>query len=308
VDHLDHYQGLDEIIEAVMEFINNQPAHGKTVINLDDPGIKRLLERLPEAQKQRCVSFSLHHPDADYRIINPNLQITSSQFELLYQGNSLGYFELGIPGIHNIYNALSALACSHMLGFDIEKVGQSLKAYRGVKRRFQLIGKLSDDVQIIDDYGHHPSEILATLSTAKLQDRPITAIFQPHRYSRTQAFLKEFAQAFGDADRVIFTDIYAASENPADFEVTIEQLVNKTREFYPEKTVLYFSSFSEIKQYMLQNLLSRELILTIGAGTITDLSRLLVYSDPVASEKKKIRKEQKPLYAALGLSPQPQTV
>lgn len=314
VDHLDHYQGLDEIIEAVLEFINNQPAHGKTIINLDDPGIQLLLDRLPEAQKKRCVSFSLHNPDADYQAINPNLQITSSHFELLYKGQSLGHFELGIPGIHNIYNALSALACSHMLGFDLHKVKASLKAYRGVKRRFQLIGELSGDVKVIDDYGHHPSEILATLSTAKLQNRSITAIFQPHRYSRTQAFLNEFASAFGDAERVIFTDIYAASENPADFTVTIQQLVEKTRQTYPKKTVLYFSSFEEIKTYLLDNLLPREVILTIGAGTITDLSRLLVESgqpagsETAGSEKKKISKEHTSVYASLGLNAQPQIV
>lgn len=307
VDHLDHYQGLDEIIEAVMEFIQHQPVHGKTIVNLDDPGIELLLERLPEAQKQRCISFSLHNPNVDYRAINPDLSVTGSHFDVLYKGQLLDHFEIGIPGFHNIYNALSTIACSHLLGFDLPKVSASLKAYRGVKRRFQLIGELPGDVKVIDDYGHHPSEIRATLSTAKLQNRPITAIFQPHRYSRTQALLQDFAEAFDQADRIILTDIYAASENPADFQVDIQQLVNQTRLANPDKTVLYLVSFEEICTYLLDHLLPREVILTIGAGNITDLSRLLV-DHGSEEQKKKFREEEVRIYAALGIGAQPQIV
>lgn len=300
VDHLDHYQGLDEIIEAVQEFIGQQPADGKTIVNQDDPGILLLLERLAPERLANCISFGLHADTVDYRALNPQLLTTGSSFEVNFRGTDLGRFELGIPGFHNIYNALSTIAISHHLGFDMAKVGQSLKSYRGVKRRFQLIGELPGDIKVIDDYGHHPSEIRATLSTAKLQNRTITAVFQPHRYSRTQALLLDFSQAFELADRIIFTDIYAASEDPADFEVDIQQLVQLTQQMNPGKEVLYFATLEEIRLYLLQNLIPRELILAIGAGNITELPRMLVGKSRSGSSK--AEQEGKIVYAPLGLS------
>lgn len=298
VDHLDHYHGLDEIIEAVCEFVSKQPVHGKTIVNYDDPGVQLFISRLPEARQANCIGFALHSETAAYRAVNPQLSIGGSSFEVLYQGQSIGRFELGIPGFHNIYNALSTIAVSHTLGFDIAKVAESLKAYRGVKRRFQLIGELANDIKVIDDYAHHPSEIRATLSTAKLQSRPITAVFQPHRYSRTQALLADFASSFELADRVILTDIYAASENPADFQVDIQTLVQQTQVQNPNKLVLYFASFEEIRQYLLQNLIPGEMILTIGAGNITDLPRLLLDK----TRPQKAEQEKKIVYAALSLN------
>lgn len=308
VDHLDHYQGLDEIIEAVLEFISNQPAHGKIIINTDDAGNKLLLDRLPQARQAGVITFGLHDEGADYRAVDPQLSINGSSFEVEFKGTSIGRFEIGIPGVHNIYNALSTIACAHSLDFDLAKVASSLRSYRGVKRRFQLIGELPGDVKVIDDYGHHPSEIRATLSTAKLQNRPITAVFQPHRYSRTQALLSDFAQSFELADRIILTQIYAASENPEDFQVDIHTLVEETRQANPGKQVLYFERIDEIRAYLLSNLIPRELILTIGAGNITELSRLLVGKPRKADAKTEAKaeseaKEAKIVYAPLPISP-----
>ncbi|MEZ0369831.1 MAG: UDP-N-acetylmuramate--L-alanine ligase [Candidatus Sericytochromatia bacterium] len=308
VDHLDHYQGLDEIIEAVLEFISNQPENGKIMINIDDPGNRLLIDRLPVERRANLVSFGLHATDADYRGINPQLSITGSSFEVEHQGVSIGRFELGIPGFHNIYNALTTITCAHVLNFNLAQVAESLKSYRGVKRRFQLIGELPGDVKVIDDYGHHPSEIRATLSTAKLQNRPITAVFQPHRYSRTQALLGDFAKSFELADRIILTQIYAASENPEDFQVDIQQLVELTRQENPDKSVLYFEKIEDIRTFLLQNLIPRELILTIGAGNITELSRLLVGKSRAAKAEHEARPETKSetkiVYAPVsGLSP-----
>lgn len=307
VDHLDHYQGLDEIIEAVLEFISNQPPHGKIIINIDDAGNRLLIERLPAERRANLITFGLHAEDADYRGVNPQLSITGSSFQVEYKGQSIGRFEIGIPGFHNIYNALSTIACAHTLDFALERVASSLRSYRGVKRRFQLIGELPGDVKVIDDYGHHPSEIRATLSTAKLQNRPITAVFQPHRYSRTQALLSDFAKSFELADRIILTDIYAASENPADFEVDIQQLVELTQQENPDKQVMYFAKIEDISAYLLQNLIPRELILTIGAGNITELSRLLVgkrKSESRAEKNDAEKQETKIVYAPVtGISP-----
>lgn len=297
VDHLDHYKGLDEIIEAVAEFISHQPANGRMVVNADDPGIQLLLQHLPEARLQRCVSFGLDNEKADYRVINADLRENGSRFEVLYQGNSLGHFELKIPGTHNIYNALAALSCSHALGLDLKATRTALAGYQGVKRRFQLVGNLGN-IAVVDDYAHHPSEIQATLKTARLQNRPLTIVFQPHRYSRTQAFLHEFADSFGLADRIILTDIYAASEKPEDFQVDIQDLVEATHKAHPGKEVLYFSTLPEVKTYLLNHLKRKEMILTVGAGTITELAYDLVGKLPPKSPDPTGKSnEQKIVYA-----------
>jgi len=312
VDHLDHYKGLDEIIEAVLEFLHNQPEHGKTFVNLDDPGIQLLMSRLPETKRQQCITFALHDPTAQYRALQPELGTSGSTFEFSQlnattgESESLGQFQVGIPGTHNIYNALSTLACAHHLGLDLAGVQQSLQHYAGVKRRFQEIGILDDDVKVLDDYAHHPSEIRATLSTAKLQNRSITAVFQPHRYSRTQALLQDFAESFELADRIILTDIYAASENPLDFDVDIQQLVQSTRQAHPQKPVLYFQSLEEIRDYLWSHLEPHELILTLGAGNITELSRMLVGKSLAPNPK--TEQENKIVYAPLKLSAQRQVV
>ncbi|MBF2054390.1 MAG: UDP-N-acetylmuramate--L-alanine ligase [Candidatus Sericytochromatia bacterium] len=308
VDHLDHYKGLDEIIEAVMEFLNNQPPAARIFVNLDDAGVQALLAALPEHKRAQCISFALKHPDADYRLsAPPELLTRGSRFSIAYQGQSLGNFEIGIPGLHNIANALGALACSHYLGLDLNQLAQTLKAYQGVKRRFQHIGDLPGGVSVIDDYGHHPSEIKATLTTARLQQRPVTAVFQPHRYSRTAALLHDFAASFEQADRIILTDIYAASENPADFVIDIHDLVSQTRALNPDKTVLYFPDLECISQYLLANLHEQELILTIGAGNITELSGLLLAGKPAAPNSK-TEQENNIVYAPIQRGPQRQVV
>lgn len=308
VDHLDHYNGLDEIIEAVVQFLHNQPPEARIFVNLDDSGVQKLLQQLPTHKRQQCISFALQHPDADYRLSSEAELLTQgSRFSVQYQNQALGDFEIGIPGLHNISNALSALACSHYLGLDLNQVARTLKAYQGVKRRFQQIGELPGGVTVIDDYGHHPSEIRATLTTARLQKRPITAIFQPHRYSRTDALIDDFAQAFEQADRVILTDIYAASENPADFAITIHDLLQKTQAANPGKPVLYFADFESISSYLLAHLMPQELILTIGAGNITELPGLLLAGKPAAPNSK-TEQENNIVYAPIQRGPQRQVV
>lgn len=276
VDHLDHYKDLNEIIEAVLEFIHNQPENGRIFINADDPGIAQLMSCLPAERAQRSVSFALKNEQADYRAVNIELHEDHSSFEVLHQQQSLGRFKIGIPGEHNVYNALSTLACGHSLNFEMETLRHSLQRYEGVKRRFQFIGELAQNRTIIDDYAHHPSEIEATLKTASLQERPITAIFQPHRYSRTEALLEDFSAAFELAQRVIFLDVYAASENPADFEVKIQTLVERTLAHTPGKDVSYQANFDEVCRYLKQKPLPDEMIITLGAGNITELSRKIV--------------------------------
>ena len=274
VDHLDHYSGLGEILDAVLEFLSHQPEHGRIVCNIDDPGVRLLLQQMPAAYHSRCVSFGLGQQKADYVARQIQNGTHKSGFELSYQDETLGHFEIGIPGVHNVYNAMSVLAAVHDMGLDMDKAKKALASYQGVQRRFQRVGEMVNAVAVIDDYAHHPSEIRATLQTARLQNKFITAVFQPHRYSRTQGLLKDFAQAFGEADRIIFTDIYAASENPLDFDITI-QVAN------PHKDIQYFSAFEDIVRYVSDHEVPDSLLLTMGAGNISQLSKLLVGKSPV---------------------------
>ncbi len=287
VDHLDHYSGLDEILEAVLEFLSHQPEHGRIVFNLDDAGVQQLLTRMPEAYRERYVSFGINNSQADYNVTSINNLPRASRFEVQHQGQSLGSFEIGIPGNHNVYNALSVLATAHDMGLNMSKVAPSLAGYQGVNRRFQLMGEMPGSVSVIDDYAHHPSEIRATLETARLQDKYITAVFQPHRYSRTQGLLKDFAQAFAHADRIIFTDIYAASENPLDYDITIQHLVHAAQVANPQKDVLFFSAFEDIAQYVNDHFVPNSLLLTMGAGNISQLSQLLLGKSESAPESTK---------------------
>ena len=253
VDHLDHYSGLDEILEAVLEFLTHQPSQGRIICNLDDAGVRRLLELMPAHYQQRCVGFGLTTADADYTATHIENLTRSSRFELMHRGVSLGQFEIGIPGTHNVYNAMSVLATVHDMGLDMPKAAQSLAAYQGVQRRFQLMGQMRDDISVIDDYAHHPSEIRATLQAARLQKKKITAVFQPHRYSRTQA-----------------------SENPLDFDITIQHLVHAAQVANPHKDVQFFSAFEDIARYVQTHQEPQSLVLTMGAGNISQLSQLLV--------------------------------
>lgn len=275
VDHLDHYSNLEEIIEAVCEFIENQPEEGKVFVNIDDIGSRKLILTLPESRQRNCITFGVDSADAFYQAKNIALSTRSSQFELYFHGALLGKFEIGIPGLHNVYNALSVAVCAHHLGVDLAVIQTALRQYQGVKRRFQLIGEIQG-VAVVDDYGHHPSEVIASLKTAKLQNRPLTVVFQPHRYSRTQAFLTEFSKAFSLADRIVFLPIYAASEKPEDFSVSIDALRDLTQQENPSKDVLLFDDFATVETYLLSHLKSGEMIMTLGAGNITELSYRLV--------------------------------
>lgn len=307
VDHLDHYKDLNEIIEAVAEFVGNQPANGKTLVNFDDPGIRLLLSRLP--YHIMPATFGLTSETVDYKAESIILEATHSNFTVVFKGQPLGQFRINVPGIHNVYNALSAIACSHAIGLDMAPVIQALAEYGGVKRRFQLIGQVHD-ISVIDDYAHHPSEIKAALNTARLQERPITIIFQPHRFSRTQALMREFSTAFQQADRVILTDIYAASEKPEDFPVSIHDLREQISLQNPGKEVIYLSGFGDIAQYVCEHSDANEMLMTVGAGNITELSTLLVeqLAHRQPKEQAKECKERKIVYAPLHRSRQERKV
>lgn len=269
-DHLDHYKDLDEIIQVMNKFINNLPEDGKLIICKDSYGNNRLIDNCP----REVISYSLMDESADYRAIDVSLSKTGSKFKVLHKNEFFGEFYLPISGIHYVANALSVIVCSTLLGLDKEVVKSALANYKGVKRRFEIVADIEGTL-IIDDYAHHPTEIKATLASASLYKRPTTVAFQPHRYSRTKGLLEDFSKSFELADRVIIADIYSAGEHQEDYNISSEDLVNLIKQKSPQKEVYYIKDLEDISIFLNKNRINNELILTMGAGTITNLSKML---------------------------------
>ncbi len=206
-DHLDHYRRIEGVIEAFREFSTRVPPDGRVVLSGDEAN----LEAIALSLGGRALTFGMS-PEADFSARHVRLEGMGSRFVVAERGREYGEVCLGVPGLHNVSNALASLAVGRFLGLEFETVSAALQAYRGVHRRFETIG-LVGGVRVIDDYAHHPTEIKATLSAARgaTQGRVI-CVFQPHRYSRTGLLAAVFGLAFRDADEVIITPLYAAGE------------------------------------------------------------------------------------------------
>src|ERR1700678_2516384 len=209
-EHMDCYRDLEDVDNAFLEFMNRVPFYGACTACVDNAQLKALLPRV----RRRVFTYGMS-PQADYsvRLLSPAAG-ARSRFEVAMEGAVLGPFELHVPGRHNVLNAAAAVAIGVQLEIEGEKIAEGLKSYRGVDRRFELKGSIRG-VAVVDDYGHHPTEILATLSAARdCGFARVHVIFQPHRYSRTRDLMQEFATAFDGADTVQILDIYPASEEP----------------------------------------------------------------------------------------------
>src|SRR5215469_3750338 len=213
-EHMDSYRDMADVEQAFVDFIDRVPFYGMAVLCNDDERLRELLPRLA----RRATTYGLRE-GSDFRIVNSEIECGSanrhySHFSVEYRGKSLGDFHLQVPGNHNVVNATAAVAVGIGLDVDPQRVREALESFRGVDRRFQLKGT-ANGVSVIDDYGHHPTEIRATLAAARQCGFDhIHVVFQPHRYTRTQDLLQEFGAAFTHADNVYVLDIYAASEKP----------------------------------------------------------------------------------------------
>jgi UDP-N-acetylmuramate--alanine ligase len=188
-----------------------------------------------------------------------------ASFDVYKEGEKLGHIVLSVPGPHNISNSLAAIAACHTCGCSIDNIAEGLLSFGGSHKRFELKG-LVDNIKVIDDYAHHPSEVQATLNAAKsTEHNKIWCVFQPHTYTRTRAFLDKFAVSFNAADKIIITDIYAAREKDPG-NINSEMLAHKIRKHGGD--AIYISDFQDIAQYLDQNTQSGDLILTMGAGDI----------------------------------------
>ena len=272
-DHLDHYKDFNEILSVMKQFIDNIPKDGKIIICKDSEGNRELLKMITDRD---VITYGEKEKSSDYVVIDIEQTDSSSKFKVLERGVLLGEFFMHIAGKHYIHNAISVIICSRLLGISVEDIKKGLVNYQGVKRRFERVADKDGSI-IIDDYAHHPTEIRATLSTSGLFKRHVTVAFQPHRFSRTKAFMEEFAKSFEEADRVILTDVYGAGEKQEDYpEITSENLAKMVKSYYPNKEVYYLPSLEEIATFMEKNKVKDEIIITMGAGTITNLSKMLI--------------------------------
>jgi UDP-N-acetylmuramate--alanine ligase len=261
-EHLDHYSGLGSIRLAFAEFVGKVPFYGAAILCLDDENVQQILP----AVNRRIITYGLS-AQADLRVTRSSAGHLASEFDLEFHGRELGTFRLHIPGAHNVLNATAAIAVGLELEIPLETIREALESFSGVDRRFQIRGT-ERGVTVIDDYGHHPTEIRATLAAARAcQYKRIHVLFQPHRYTRTDALMDDFARAFHQADSVHVMDIYAASEEPIE-GVTAEALAARIRAF-GHRSAQYVGSMERGIESVTAEARPGDAIVTLGAGSVS---------------------------------------
>ncbi len=268
-DHLDFFHGIDEIRDSFHRFAALLPEDGTLIVNGTIDGLETVIKELP----CRIITFG-DDPSFDYSFDHLTFDDAACPaFTLHTRGGQTRTVTLSVPGEHNVYNALAALALSDLLGLPTDTVLDALRDFHGTDRRFEYKGQIGG-VTVIDDYAHHPTEITATLQAAQnYPHNTLWCVFQPHTYSRTKAFLPEFAQALALADRVVLADIYAAREKDT-LGVSSRMLQDEIRRL--GKECAYFPSFDEIENFLLENCSGGDLLITMGAGDVVKIGENLL--------------------------------
>ncbi|MGC8765975.1 MAG: UDP-N-acetylmuramate--L-alanine ligase [Brevinematia bacterium] len=274
-DHLDYYKNFKNVKNAFYSYLkNNIPPYGLIIYNSDDAPLNSVVRKV---NNKRKISVGIKNKKADFVAKNIELNEFSSSFIVLKNGRFVGKFILNIPGLHNVYNALLAIATSLANGIELENIYRTLVNFNNAERRFQIKTR-SDMLTVIDDYAHHPSEIEATLSAAKnLSTRKnalLIAIFQPHLYSRTEILCKDFAKSLSIADKIVLTDIYAAREKN-EHNISGKIVYDEVVKLKGEKNVIYAQSLEHIPVSLKGFLGSRNIVVTLGAGDVWKVSEKL---------------------------------
>jgi UDP-N-acetylmuramate--alanine ligase len=260
-EHLDYYKDITEIREAFLEFINKVPFYGLSVLCLDQPHIQALL---PSVQK-RYQTYGMS-TQADYQAKDISLRPLGSRFRVLHHDQDLGWFDLSVPGVHNINNSIAAIAVARELEIDIETIRKALKEFSGVQRRFTIKGEINGII-VVDDYGHHPTEVKATLAAAASGlERRVVVVFQPHRYTRTQHLFEKFLTSFNQADKLVIMDIYAAGEKPIP-GISGQALYEGIKK-YGHRDVTFIPDKDKVAAHMAAVLRKGDLMITLGAGDV----------------------------------------
>jgi UDP-N-acetylmuramate--alanine ligase len=276
-EHMDCYRNMRDVKKTFLEFMDRVPFYGMVVVCNDDPVLRRLL---PEVQRRTVTYGTKRGSDFWIKLGTGSAPVKAgdgqplSRFRVSYRKKDLGEFTLHVPGVHNILNATAAIAVGVGLDIEVEAIRSGLDQFRGVDRRFQLRGRAAG-VSVIDDYGHHPTEIKATLAAARQCGfRKVHVVFQPHRYTRTRDLIEEFTTAFGDADSLFVLDIYAASEKPIE-GISGEALARTIRE-KGGRSAQYVSSFADAVSSAASVAEDGDMILTLGAGSVSQLGPMIL--------------------------------
>jgi len=261
-DHMDFYSDISEIRNTFSKFVQRLPEKGLAVFCTDDPNVK-MISRQYHGKK---ITYGLHN-GAEIKAVDMNFTDMGSSFTVIRRGLEIGAFRLNVPGMHNIYNCLAAIAVGLDLGIDLDIVRDSFLEFKGAKRRFQVLSN-SGNMTVVDDYAHHPTEIMATLSAArKIHGKGrIISIFQPHRYSRTKYFFDLYGQSFFNADTVIVTDVYSAGEKP--IPRISGQMIADSLKRYGHQEVTYIPTIEEVSKHVMKMANSEDFVITLGAGDV----------------------------------------
>jgi len=262
LEHLDCYENLEDLQDSFIKFANSVPFYGKVAVCIDYENTREIISKI-----KRPVSTYGIHENANYRAENLLFNKLTTQFDLIINGQFIEKIILNTPGVHNIQNALGAIAIADEINIPIEKIKSGLAKYNGVRRRFEVVEKLMDGTILVDDYAHHPAEVRATLSSIKNGwDNRLISIFQPHLFSRTRDFYKDFANAFTQSDIAIFTDIYPAREKPINGVST--KLITDELARIGHTKILLVSDKNDIPKKIKELHKPSDLIITMGAGDI----------------------------------------
>ena len=261
-DHLDCYDGVDDLVNSFLTYMNRVPFYGSVIISADDERLTSLRDQI--ARPYVTFGFSV---DADYRALKIKLRPERVQFAVYYRGDLLGEIVLRVPGRHNVANALAAVAACRELDVPFETIADGLRTFSGVSRRFEIVAEIND-IMVVDDYAHHPTEIAATLNAAReVYDRRLIVIYQPHLFSRTRDFADELAEALALADKCLLADIYPAREKPIE-GVTSQLIVDKAQ----AKGIgdfKYIGPRENAADEIATVAKPRDMVIIMGAGSIT---------------------------------------
>lgn len=261
-EHLDHYPDHEAIKDAFVAFANRVPFYGLVIACLDHPHVQSILPRIDK----RVATYGLS-AQADYRAQRPEMIGLSTRFEVLRRGEPMGTFEVRMPGIHNVLNALAVIAVADEVGVDPAVVREALRTFEGVQRRFTVLGEVNG-ITVVDDYAHHPAEVQATLEAARrAYNRRVVVAFQPHRYTRTHHLFADLVRAFNAADVVLLTDVYSAGEAPIE-GADSAHLVHAMRQ-HGHRDVHHVPERADLVAALTGKLLPGDVVVTMGAGSIT---------------------------------------
>lgn len=270
-DHLDYFKSIDNIIAAFEKYVKLLPSDGLLVVNSDDKNCSTLAK----IADSRIVTYGIESTNANFIARNIHFnQNGFAIFDVYYNNTFYKTITLSVPGRHNVLNALACIATCNSYGIDKQVITEALRKFTGAHRRYEFVGTVHNNVSVFDDYAHHPTEIEAIANATKQKKHNQSwVIFQPHTYSRTKNLLHEFAKALTGFDNIIITDIYAAREKNT-IGISAEDLVEEIRK--TGRKAMYMSDFKEIAEYIKSHVINNDIVLTVGAGTVTNISQMIV--------------------------------